>query len=88
MCISWSTLPPLYSYNPTFPLEAMSLQPSVTAVSYSPSLQVLRLTPYQNLPLRSILTMLLYYPIPHWCYACALVIFEQIECPPFRKCKK
>ena len=45
MSISWSTLPPLYLYNPTFPLEAMSPQSSVTAVSYSPSLQVLRLTP-------------------------------------------
>ena len=77
MSISWSTLPPLYLYNPTFPLEAMSPQPSVTAVSYSPSLQVLRLTPYQNQPLR-------YYPIPHWCYTCALVLFAQIECPPFR----
>ena len=45
MCISWSTLLPPYLYNPTFPLEAMSPQSSVTAVSYSPSLQVLRLTP-------------------------------------------
>ena len=45
ICISWSILPPLYLYNPTFPLEAMSPQSSITAVSSSPSLQVLRLSP-------------------------------------------